>query len=71
VCSELMSVSFDTFLTFPWECVSFLFVCLFFVLFLTLFNVCSGAYASVCLKRASYPPIDGGEPPCGCWELNS
>jgi hypothetical protein len=24
-----------------------------------------------CLKRASYRPIGGCEPPCGCWELNS
>ena len=22
-------------------------------------------------KRASEPSIDGSEPPCGCWELNS
>ena len=22
-------------------------------------------------KRASEPSIDGCEPPCGCWELNS
>ena len=22
-------------------------------------------------KRASDPSIDGCEPPCGCWELNS
>ena len=22
-------------------------------------------------KRASDPGIDGCEPPCGCWELNS
>ena len=32
---------------------------------------CSVAYISACLKRASDPPIDGCEPPCGCWELNS
>ena len=24
-----------------------------------------------CQKRASDHPIDGYEPPCGCWELNS
>ena len=32
---------------------------------------CSVAYTSACLKRASNSPIDGCEPPCGCWELNS
>lgn len=26
---------------------------------------CSAAYTSACLKKASYPPIDGCEPPCG------
>ena len=31
---------------------------------------CSAAYTSTCPKRASDFPIDGYEPPCGCWELN-
>jgi hypothetical protein len=29
------------------------------------------AYTSTCQKRALDPLIDGCEPPCGCWELNS
>ena len=31
---------------------------------------CSAAYISTCPKRVSDFPIDGYEPPCGCWELN-
>ena len=33
--------------------------------------VCSATFTTACLKRASVLPIDGCEPPCGCWELNS
>jgi hypothetical protein len=29
------------------------------------------AYVLTCQKRAPDPIIDGCEPPCGCWELNS
>ena len=29
------------------------------------------ACTPACQKRASDPIIDGCEPPCGCWELNS
>ena len=29
------------------------------------------AYTPACQKRASDPIIDGTEPPCGSWELNS
>jgi hypothetical protein len=29
------------------------------------------AYTPVCQKRASDPIINGYEPPCGCWGLNS
>ena len=32
---------------------------------------CSAAYTFVCLKKASVPPVDSCEPPCGGWELNS
>ena len=30
-------------------------------------SACTPSYQ----KRASEPSIDGCEPPCGCWELNS
>ncbi|KAM7331959.1 hypothetical protein ACRRTK_008667 [Alexandromys fortis] len=29
------------------------------------------AYTPACQKRTSDPIVDGHEPPCGCWELNS
>ena len=29
------------------------------------------AYMLACQKRASDPTIDGCEPSCACWELNS
>ena len=45
--------------------------CLFLLIFFLLMYECSAAYTSSCLKRASYPPIDGCESPCGCWEFNS
>jgi hypothetical protein len=32
---------------------------------------CSAAYTSSRQKKASDSLIDGCEPPCGCWELNS
>jgi hypothetical protein len=39
--------------------------------FIYLMYVCSAAFTTACLKRASVPPRDGCEAPCGCWELNS
>ena len=37
-------------------------------------SVCMSTYVSyalLCQKRASDPTRNSGEPPCGCWELNS
>ena len=31
----------------------------------------SATYTSAGQRRASDPLIDGCEPPCGCWDLNS
>ena len=40
-------------------------------IFIYLIYECSASKTSACLKkRASDPPVDGCEPPCGCWELN-
>ena len=39
--------------------------------FISLMDECSTAYTSTGQKRASDPLVDGCEPPCGCWELNS
>jgi hypothetical protein len=44
----------------------YIFNCIYYLMY-----ECSFAHISTCPKRASDPPIDGCEPPCGCWELNS
>ena len=45
----------------------------FFYIYLFIYYVCSVLPACVpaCEKRAPNLIIDGCEPPCGCWELNS
>ena len=49
-------------------------LCLFVLKKIYVFILCIWVHCShlqTCQKRASDPIIDGCEPPCGCWDLNS
>jgi hypothetical protein len=56
---------------FSGQCQHFLFSFLRFIFIYLMYMSALSACIPACPKRVSALIIDGCEPPCGCWELNS